>query len=105
MTLKFHSDDPDEEARILKACHKRCAERTLRVLEKNGSIFIKLGQHLSSLTYLLPIEWTETFRPLQDRCPVSSIESIEEMVLRDTGQSIPELFSEFEPEPIGAGEI
>lgn len=31
---------------MLKACHKRCAERTLRVLEKNGGIFIKLGQHL-----------------------------------------------------------
>jgi predicted unusual protein kinase regulating ubiquinone biosynthesis (AarF/ABC1/UbiB family) len=31
---------------MLKACHKRCAERTLKVLEKNGGIFIKLGQHL-----------------------------------------------------------
>lgn len=33
---------------MLKACHKRCAERTLKVLEKNGGIFIKLGQHLVS---------------------------------------------------------
>lgn len=31
---------------MLKSCHKRCAERTLKVLEKNGGIFIKLGQHL-----------------------------------------------------------
>jgi predicted unusual protein kinase regulating ubiquinone biosynthesis (AarF/ABC1/UbiB family) len=40
--------DEGEKDRTLKACHKRCAERTLKVLEKNGSIFIKLGQHLVS---------------------------------------------------------
>ena len=37
-----------EKSKSLKACHKRCAERTLKVLEKNGGIFIKLGQHLVS---------------------------------------------------------
>jgi predicted unusual protein kinase regulating ubiquinone biosynthesis (AarF/ABC1/UbiB family) len=31
---------------VLKACHKRCALRTLKVLEQSGGIFIKLGQHL-----------------------------------------------------------
>lgn len=49
------------------------------MLEKNGSIFIKLGQHLAAMGYLLPYEWTTTFVPLQDRCPVSSIESIEKV--------------------------
>lgn len=39
-------DDLREKDEMLKACHKRCAERTLKVLEKNGGIFIKLGQHL-----------------------------------------------------------
>lgn len=38
--------DQAEQDRRLKDCHQRCADRTLRVLEKNGSIFIKLGQHL-----------------------------------------------------------
>jgi aarF domain-containing kinase len=41
-------EDEDEKSRALRACHKRCANRTLKVLEKNGSIFIKLGQHLVS---------------------------------------------------------
>lgn len=39
-------EDEAEKDRMLKDCHQRCADRTLRVLEKNGSIFIKLGQHL-----------------------------------------------------------
>lgn len=39
-------EDPEQKEEVLKACHKRCALRTLKVLEKNGGIFIKLGQHL-----------------------------------------------------------
>lgn len=40
--------DEKERTRCLRACHQRCANRTLEVLEKNGSVFIKLGQHLVS---------------------------------------------------------
>lgn len=74
-------------------------------MERNGSIFIKLGQHLSSMGYLLPLEWTTTFVPLQDHCPVSSYESIEQMFLQDTGSPISELFDSFEREPIGAASL
>ncbi|KAJ5812272.1 hypothetical protein N7474_008573 [Penicillium riverlandense] len=105
VTLKQETSTPEEQDELVRACHKRCAERTLRVLEKNGSIFIKLGQHLSSMGYLLPVEWTTTFIPLQDKCPVSSIESIEEMFVADTGKTIDELFSSFEAEPTGAASL
>ncbi|OAA66613.1 ubiquinone biosynthesis protein [Niveomyces insectorum RCEF 264] len=98
-------DDQQEQAELLKACHKRCAVRTLRVLEKNGGIFIKLGQHLSAMNYLLPSEWTTTFIPLQDRCPVSSFASIAQMYRDDTGSELDEYFSEFAPEPIGAASL
>ena len=74
-------------------------------MEKNGSIFIKLGQHLSSMGYLLPEEWVTTFVSLQDHCPVSTYESIEEMFLKDTGASISEYFDTFEKEPIGAASL
>lgn len=48
VTLNQNEKMENEEIRnsTLKACHQRCADRTLSVLEKNGSIFIKLGQHL-----------------------------------------------------------
>lgn len=105
VTLKQHLDDPDEEVRLLKDCHQRCADRTLKVLEKNGSIFIKLGQHLSSMGYLLPTEWTETFIPLQDKCPVSSFDSIQDMFLKDTGHRIEDSFDNFSPNPIGAASL
>ncbi|KAK4610812.1 ABC1 family protein MCP2 [Fulvia fulva] len=89
----------------LKEVHQRCADRTLQAMEKNGSIFIKLGQHLTSLNYLLPSEWCDTFIPLQDKCPVSSFSSINEMVHKDTGKYLEEYFSEFAAEPIGAASL
>lgn len=57
------------------------------------------------MNYLLPVEWTSTFVPLQDRCPVSSIESVEAMFEQDTGEAISDYFSEFNPEPIGAASL
>ncbi|KAL2758205.1 hypothetical protein ACRALDRAFT_2101154 [Sodiomyces alcalophilus JCM 7366] len=106
-TLNQREKEEDEQTReiLLSDCHKRCAERTLKVLEKNGGIFIKLGQHLSAMNYLLPTEWTTTFIPLQDKCPVSSYESIENMYRRDTGGELLDYFSEFSREPIGAASL
>ncbi|KAK5688858.1 hypothetical protein LTS10_000837 [Elasticomyces elasticus] len=97
-------EDP-EYKKILSEVHTRCAERTLRAMEANGSIFIKLGQHLSSLNYILPSEWCDTFIPLQDHCPVSSYTSIEAMVLHDTGKKLEDYFSEFSPRPVGAASL
>jgi aarF domain-containing kinase len=57
------------------------------------------------MNYLLPLEWTTTFIPLQDRCPVSSFESIEKMYKQDTGQELWDFFSEFSNEPIGAASL
>ncbi|KAI1093123.1 ABC1-domain-containing protein [Rostrohypoxylon terebratum] len=105
LNKRDESEDPKEQDTILRSCHKRCAERTLKVLEKNGGIFIKLGQHLSAMTYLLPREWTDTFIPLQDQCPVSSYESIEEMFRSDTGEELKDYFSEFSEKPIGAASL
>ncbi|QPG96599.1 hypothetical protein C2857_004700 [Epichloe festucae Fl1] len=99
------TEGDDEKNKVLKACHKRCAERTLKVMEMNGGIFIKLGQHLSAMNYLLPPEWTTTFIPLQDKCPVSSFQSIQDMFRKDTKADLWDFFSEFSDEPIGAASL
>ena len=57
------------------------------------------------MNYLLPPEWTTTFVPLQDKCPVSSFESIEKMFRKDTGGELLDYFSEFSQEPIGAASL
>lgn len=57
------------------------------------------------MNYLLPPEWTTTFTPLQDKCPVSSFVSVEDMYRKDTGEDLWEYFSEFSQEPIGAASL
>lgn len=57
------------------------------------------------MNYLLPEEYCKTMLVLQDRCPVSSYQSIEEMFLHDTGGQLLDYFSEFSPEPIGAASL
>lgn len=57
------------------------------------------------MNYLLPLEWTQTFIPLQDKCPESSYEAIEAMFITDTGQPISSHFDGFDREPIGAASL
>jgi aarF domain-containing kinase len=104
-------------------CHRRSAERVLHALLANGGtrtllpsshtrsgahggagIFIKLGQHISSLM-VLPVEWTSTMRPLQDRCEPTPFEDVAALVRADTGKGLDELFSEFDTEPIGVASL
>ena len=51
------------------------------------------------------MEWVETFIPLQDKCPVSPFEAIQEMYLKDTGHRIEDDFTEFSTTPIGAASL
>lgn len=103
LLLQFESEHERQTA--LGVAHKKAALVTLKALEKNGGIYIKLGQHISALTYLLPLEWTDTMIPLQDRCPESSLEEIEQMFLQDKGVPLNEYFSEFEPKPVGVASL
>ena len=53
MRRKYGSEE--DKVRTMGETHSRCAKRALRVFEKNGGIYIKLGQHLAALSYLIPI--------------------------------------------------
>ncbi|TIB93814.1 ABC1-domain-containing protein [Wallemia mellicola] len=104
ITLARNYANDDDKWDSLSRCHKRCAERVLAVLKSNGGVFIKLGQHISSVA-LLPLEWTGTMRPLQDQCNPSSIDDVNRILKVATGKSADELFASFEPNPIGVASL
>ncbi|SCV04896.1 LANO_0G13806g1_1 [Lachancea nothofagi CBS 11611] len=99
----YHSEDERHEA--LSQCHQLCANITLRALETNGGIFIKLGQHIAAMTYLLPAEWTETMIPLQDKCPQSTHAEIVALFKQDLKQNMDDIFTDFDPHPIGVASL
>ena len=43
-----------------ESLHSRCAERLLAMLLANGGLYVKLGQHLAQLDYLVPEAYTRT---------------------------------------------
>lgn len=102
--LNQYLEEKDQIIQLNK-CHLKSAKITLKALEKNGGIYIKLGQHISAMTYLLPKEWTDTMTSLQDKCPNSTFEEIDQMFKDDLNISIDEKFQSFNKNPIGTASL
>ncbi|KAI8969005.1 ABC1 family-domain-containing protein [Mycotypha africana] len=100
-------DYPDEKTleEAKRACHQRCANRVLAGVQKLGGVYVKLGQHISVMQYLLPVEWCKTMSVLQDRCDPTPPEAIKQLFLTDFGQPIEKIFDEFDWVPIGVASL
>ncbi|PPQ63998.1 hypothetical protein CVT24_009427 [Panaeolus cyanescens] len=94
----------EEECQAFSKCHTRSAHRVLRALLANGGVFIKMGQHMASLI-VLPEEWRKTMAVLQDRCEPTNFPDLEDLFLKDMGYPISDIFSEFDPTPIGVASL
>ncbi|XP_015273844.1 PREDICTED: uncharacterized aarF domain-containing protein kinase 1 [Gekko japonicus] len=85
--------------------HVRSAERLRDLCCANRGTFIKVGQHLGALDYLLPEEYTRTLKVLHSKAPQSSMQEIEQVIREDLGKEIKELFISFEDTPLGAASL
>ncbi|KAF8161107.1 ABC1 family-domain-containing protein [Crassisporium funariophilum] len=102
MLKSYQSTDVEVEA--YSECHTRSAKRVLKALLANGGIFIKMGQHMATLV-VLPVEWTNIMKILQDKCEPTAYEALEALFLADMGAPITELFDDFDPNPIGVASL
>src|SRR5262245_14249353 len=78
----------------------RREERLRRAMEDLGATFIKLGQVLSTRPDLVPPEWAEEFKKLQDDAPRVPYEEIQARLEEEFPGRIGELFKKIDPEPI-----
>ncbi|XP_025065757.1 uncharacterized aarF domain-containing protein kinase 1 isoform X3 [Alligator sinensis] len=85
--------------------HLRSAERLRDLCCANRGTFIKVGQHLGALDYLLPEEYTYTLKVLHSQAPQSSMQEIKQVIQEDLGKEIKELFVSFEDTPLGAASL
>jgi len=85
--------------------HLRSAERLREMCWHNGGVFIKVGQHIGALDYLLPSEYVNTMKVLHQHAPESPISDIKQIVVADLGQSVEELFSSFDEQPIASASL
>lgn len=103
-TLSKDYDSETSRQAGLSECHTRSAKRILRAMLANGGIYIKMGQTMASLA-MLPKEWTDVMRVLQDRCDPTPYEDLERLFITDMGQEIHEIFDDFDPNPIGVASL
>jgi ubiquinone biosynthesis protein len=79
--------------------------RLRMVFEELGPTFIKLGQLLSTRPDLIPAEWAEEFKQLQDNCSHVPFSEIFEVLDLEFPGRLSLLFSSIEEEPLAAASI
>jgi len=73
--------------------------------EELGTTFIKAGQILSSRVDLLPPEYCQELKKLQDEAPAVSFEEVRRVVEEELGTSLENVFWEFDPRPLASASI
>lgn len=101
-SLRGYDDCSEPSMKAWSDCHRRSAERLLDLCCKNGGIFIKVGQHIAALQYLVPMEYVETLSVLHNRAPRTAIKDIKKVIKEDLKADWEDLFEEFDEEPVGA---
>ena len=79
--------------------------RARLALEELGPTFIKFGQILSMRPELIPPEYIEELKKLQDDVPSFSYAEASEEIKKELGSSIEKIFDSFDKEPIAAASI
>ncbi len=67
--------------------HVRSAERLRDVCSRNGGLFIKVGQHVGSMDYLLPQEYVQAFKVFHSDAPQTPLHRMKQVIREELGQS------------------
>ncbi len=86
--------------------HLKREERVRRALEELGPTFVKMGQVLSTRADLIPPEWAEEFRKLQNDVPRVPFEEIRARLEDEFSDDLYDtLFKKIDPTPLAAGSM
>ena len=80
LTVSGLKDTKPETLDLWSKVHQRSAESLLKLCCTNGGVFIKVGQHIGALEYLVPTEYVNTLKVLHSRAPRSSIHDIKRVI-------------------------
>jgi len=80
-------------------------ERMRLAIEELGTSFVKLGQILSTRADLLPPAYTQELSKLQNSLKPLPIEVTKKVINEELGASADNVFSSFDPQPIGVASI
>ena len=64
----------------------RSSLRLRDMCSRNGGLFIKVGQHLGSLEYILPQAYVKTFKIFHSEAPQTSMKKIKAVIEEEFGR-------------------
>ena len=92
-------------ARRTEVQHQRRAKRLTRTLAELGPTFIKLGQVMGIRADIVPEPYLSAMATLSDQVPPLAPGEAERVIAAAEGQTVDELFEEFDPEPLAAASL
>lgn len=75
--------------------HQKAANRLLELCCLNRGVYIKVGQHIGALEYLLPIEFVNTMKILHSQAPSNTLEEIYKVIKKDLRRDVSSYRSKF----------
>ena len=90
---------------LMNQVHLRSALSLRDLCCVNGGAYIKVGQYVGSLDYLLPSEYVQTMKVLHNDAPQSPLGDIHHVIEEELHCKVNEVFVSFEEKPIGAASL
>ena len=84
--------------------HSRSAKQILWLSEINRGVYLKAGQYLGNLEKVMPHEFTDVLKVLQDSGPYIPFEEARIVVDYDLGK-LEDIYEKFEEIPIAAASL
>ncbi|XP_011505757.1 PREDICTED: uncharacterized aarF domain-containing protein kinase 1 [Ceratosolen solmsi marchali] len=85
--------------------HAFGAKQLLKLCCDNKGVYIKVGQHIGALDYLLPEEYVKTMKILHNSAPKSSFKDVLTVLQEDFKKNPYEIFESIEKEPLGTASL
>mmetsp|Transcript_3582 Transcript_3582/g.10170 ORF Transcript_3582/g.10170 Transcript_3582/m.10170 type:complete len:759 (+) Transcript_3582:113-2389(+) len=100
---KLRTADASEEE--IQAAKTEAAVFIRDGLLRLGPTFVKLGQVVSTRTDVLPVEYTDVLKTLQDDVPGFSGARAKDIISRELGKPCDEIYQDFSEEPLAAASL
>lgn len=88
----LYSKEWDRESKeyfkVKAEAHQICADKLLELCKANKGVYVKVGQHVGALDYLLPNEYVMTMRILHKDAPPNDVKEIYKVIKQDLKKDV-----------------